>query len=250
MYDMQLSLLPFTQGCLPFTASVIHKALCLALHSHVGRMNADAALHTWAHAYIAFGRFSESVHAALKTVVLNMESCELKTATEANQHRSVFAKSSISSCLIQTTLLFITHTCCTRDTESTPAHNKHSWGNIIPLSIYIKSWLVSMQIKLIPYSIGNLTGTVWNEATASRPDGRRGAIIIAGCGTMNLLLPQLQRQRAWHYLPLMSSWIVPVASFIDIAQPTMKHISYSFHMGRQQRGGGLLVPPRNMCRLP
>lgn len=113
-----------------------------------------------------------------------MESCELKTATEANQHRSVFAKSSISSCLIQTTLLFITHTCCTRDTESTPAHNKHSWGNIIPMPIYINSWLVSMQIKLIPYSIGNLTGKVWNEATASRPDGRRGAIITAGCGAM------------------------------------------------------------------
>lgn len=38
-----------------------------------------------------------------------------------------------------------------------------------------------MQIKLIPDS----TGTVWNEATASRPDGRRGAI-MAGCGVMAL----------------------------------------------------------------
>lgn len=113
-----------------------------------------------------------------------MESCELKTATKANQHHSLFAKSSKSSCLIQTTLVFITHTCCTRDTEPTAAHNKHSCCNTIPLSIYITTLLVSMQIKLIPHRIGDLTGTVWNEATVSRPDGRRGAIIRTGCGAM------------------------------------------------------------------
>lgn len=73
---------------------------------------------------------------------------------------------------------------CTHDTEPTVAHNKHSCGNTIPLSIYITSSLVSMQIKLIPHRIGDLSGTVWNEATASRPDGRRVVIIITGCRVM------------------------------------------------------------------
>lgn len=124
------------------------------------------------------------LNAAVETDVLNMESCELKTATKANQHHSLFAKSSISSCLIQKTLVFITHTCCTRDTEPTAARNKHSCGNTIPLSIYITSLLVSMQIKLIPHRIGDLAGTVWSEATAWRPDVRRGVIIITGCRVM------------------------------------------------------------------
>lgn len=152
--------------------------------SRVGHMNADAAVHTWDRAEIAFGRFSESVYAAVETVVLNMETCELKMATKAKQHHSLFAKSSMHSCLIQKTLVFITHTWCTRDTEPTAAHNKHGCGYTIPLSIYITSSLVSMQIKLIPHRIGDLTGTVWNEAPASRLDGRWGVIIITGCRVM------------------------------------------------------------------
>ena len=50
----------------------------------------------------------ETVYATVETLVLNIESCELKTASEANQHHSLFAKSSISSCLIHRTLVFIT----------------------------------------------------------------------------------------------------------------------------------------------
>ena len=46
-----------------------------------------------------------------------------KRAKNSNQHHSRFAKSSISSCLIQRTLVFITSSCCTRDTEPTAAHN-------------------------------------------------------------------------------------------------------------------------------
>lgn len=136
---------PFTnlRPCLCFTCGT-HECRCYCPHM----------------AEIAFGRFSESVHAAVETVVLNMESFELKTATKANQHHSLFAKSSISSCLIQKTLVFITHTCCTRDTEPTAVRNKHSCGNTIPLSIYITSSLVSMQIKLNPHCVGDLTGTV------------------------------------------------------------------------------------------
>lgn len=56
-------------GRLSFTASVIHKARCRAVLSHVRRMNADAALHTR-----PSDVFSELVHAAVRTVVLNMES--------------------------------------------------------------------------------------------------------------------------------------------------------------------------------
>lgn len=50
-----------------------------------------------------------------------------------------------------------------------------------------------------------------------------------------------------HYLPFTSSWIICVGSFIDIAHPTMKHISYSFHMDRQQRRRGhLMLPPEHV----
>lgn len=78
-YNMPL---PFTQHRLPLTASAIHKdPLGRALHSRAGCMNADAAVRTWAHAEIASGRFSESVHAAVETAVPKIEACVLKTAT-------------------------------------------------------------------------------------------------------------------------------------------------------------------------
>lgn len=163
-------------------------------------------------------------------------------ATKANIHHSLFAKSSISSCLIQKTLQFITYTCCTHDPEPTAARNKHSCSNTIPLSIYITSLLVSMQIKLIPRRIGDLTGSVWNEATASRPDGRWGVIIITSWRVMtssatvatmtagltitchSCLLELLQLCLHWHC-------------------PTHHEAHLLFHMGRQKRGGGHLMLP-------
>lgn len=130
-----------------------------------------------------------------------MEACELKTATKAKQHHSLFDKSSISSCLIQKTLVFIIHTCCTRGAEPTVARNKRSCGNTIPLSIYITSLLVSMLIKLIPYHIRDLSGTVGNEATASRTDGRQGVIIITSWRVMSSsAIMELQWQQAWPLL--------------------------------------------------
>lgn len=175
MYSMLFApLLSFTLSCchsLPLPALCIHSShsqsvpcLCFMCGTHECRCY-HANMGTYMNNLWKF--FSESVYAAVETVVLNMESCELKMATKANQHHSLFAKSSISSCLIQKTLQFITHTCCTHNTEPTAAHNKHSCGNTIPLSIYITSLLASMQIKLIPHRIGDLTGT------ASRPDGIR-----------------------------------------------------------------------------
>lgn len=64
----------------------------------------------------------------------------------------------------------------------------------------------------------------------------KGNDVLCYCGSSD--------SRPDHYLPFMSSRIVCVASFIDIAQHTMKHISYYFHMGRYQRGGGgnLVLP--------
>lgn len=114
---------------------------------------------------IPCGSFSESAHAAVETAVLNMESCELKTATKAKQHHLLFAKSSISTCFIQKTLVFLIHTCCTDATEPTVAHDKHGCDNTIPVSICITSLLVSMQIKITPHAIRDTAGSLIADET-------------------------------------------------------------------------------------
>lgn len=104
-----------------------------------------------------------------------------------------------------------------------------------------------MQMELIAHRIGDFTGAVWSGATAPRPDGGERAVIIrSGCG---VILSSASPTTAGLTItvPFMSSRVARVGSFIDIARPTMKRISYSFHMGWQRRDGGggrLLLPPR------
>lgn len=83
-----------------------------------------------------------------------------------------FAKSSISSCFIQKTRVFITLTCCTLDTEPTAARNKHSCVNTIPLSIYITSSSVSMQIKLMPHRGPHWHCAKWSHCFKARWETR------------------------------------------------------------------------------
>lgn len=69
------------------------------------------------------------------------------------------------------------------------------------------------------------TSLVWNEAAASRPDGRRGAIIKTGRGALTSLTAGLTI--TYHSCLLASVLLLPL---IDGAQSTMKRsASYSFH---------------------
>lgn len=85
-----------------------------------------------------------------------------------------------------------------------------------------------MQIKLIPHPSGDVTDTVWDEVTVSRPGGKRGVIIIAGCGVMTSAPKTASMATSCHVLDT-CSWII--YSFTDVAEPT--DISYSFHEGRR-----------------
>lgn len=130
-------------------------------------------------------------------------------ATKANQHPSPVKSSINCSWLIQKNPQFIAHTCCTRGAEATVAHNKHVY--VLPLSIYMTSFSASVQMELIPHCSGDLTA--WNDASRLNGDEQ--------CGHRNCLEGDdvfcLHR-----YLPLTCHFAPD-----DIAQLSLKHISYS-----------------------
>lgn len=93
-----------------------------------------------------------------------------------------------------------------------------------------------MQIRLIPRRIGDHWHSLkWSHCLEA---WRKALIIITGCGVMTS-----SGLAITYYSRLLDSF--GVGCFIYIVQPTMKHISYSFHMGRHGGGGGgrhLMLP--------
>lgn len=138
---------------------------------------------------------------------------------------SSLCRPSISSCLIQKTLVFITHTCSARDTEPTVGLNKHTAVTLFHCQFAFHP--VSKHANQINPS--SQRGRHWHRLRLSynlRPGGKRGAIIVAGCGVMTSAPKTASMATSCHVLDT-CSWII--YSFTDVAEPA--DISYSFHVG-------------------